>query len=114
MPPEGGRPLGHLLCIKYGSSAHTTCADSYQNYSNKTKMNRSPWAAAQTVATAKPDSTTFMSADNAVLASAPVQKRMGEFSMEAMPGTPEQFKAFARAEAKRWGEIIQSVGIKLD
>ena len=51
---------------------------------------------------------------NKALASAPVQKRMADFSMDAMPGTPEQFKAFARSESKRWGEIIRTVGIKLD
>ena len=51
---------------------------------------------------------------NKALASDAVKKRMADFSMEALPGTPEQFKAFARAESKRWGEIIRTVGIKLD
>jgi tripartite-type tricarboxylate transporter receptor subunit TctC len=43
-----------------------------------------------------------------------VQKRFGDFGMEAMPGTPEQFAALSRAESKRWGPIIKSAGIKLD
>ena len=51
---------------------------------------------------------------NKALLSAPVQKRMADFSMEALPGTPEQFKAFSRAESKRWGEIIRTAGVKLD
>lgn len=51
---------------------------------------------------------------NKALASPPVVKRMQDFGMEALPGTPEQFRAMARAEAKRWGEIIQKAGIKLD
>ena len=51
---------------------------------------------------------------NKALDSAAVKKRMADFSMEAMPGTPEQFKAFSRAESKRWGEIIRTAGIKLD
>ena len=51
---------------------------------------------------------------NKALDSEAVKKRMADFSMEALPGTPEQFKAFARAESKRWGEIIRTVGIKLD
>ena len=51
---------------------------------------------------------------NKALDSAAVKKRMADFSMEAMPGTPEQFKAFARAESKRWGEIIRSANIRLD
>jgi tripartite-type tricarboxylate transporter receptor subunit TctC len=51
---------------------------------------------------------------NKALDSTAVKKRMADFSMEAMPGTPEQFKAFARAESKRWGEIIRTANIRLD
>ena len=51
---------------------------------------------------------------NKALASPAVGKRRQDFGMEALPGTPEQFRAMARAEAKRWGEIIQKAGIKLD
>mgnify|MGYP000668055469 CR=1 FL=1 len=43
-----------------------------------------------------------------------VVKRMADFGMEALPGTPEQFHAMARAEAKRWGEVIKAAGVKLD
>ena len=43
-----------------------------------------------------------------------VVKRMADFGMEALPGTPEQFHAMARAEAKRWGEVIKAAGTKLD
>ncbi|APW36136.1 ABC transporter substrate-binding protein [Rhodoferax koreense] len=51
---------------------------------------------------------------NKALASAAVQKRMADFGMEALPGTPEQFRQFARSEALRWGPIIKATGIKLD
>ncbi|MCT9810502.1 tripartite tricarboxylate transporter substrate binding protein [Acidovorax sp. Be4] len=51
---------------------------------------------------------------NKALATPTVVKRMQDFGMEALPGTPEQFRSMARAEAKRWGEIIQRAGIKLD
>jgi hypothetical protein len=34
--------------------------------------------------------------------------------MEAMPGTPEQFFALARAESRRWGPVIKATGVKLD
>lgn len=51
---------------------------------------------------------------NKALASPTVAKRMQDFGMEALPGTPEQFRAMARAEAKRWGEIIQQANIRLD
>ncbi|WP_375575339.1 Bug family tripartite tricarboxylate transporter substrate binding protein [Paracidovorax oryzae] len=51
---------------------------------------------------------------NQALATPTVVQRMQDFGMEALPGTPEQFRAMARAEAKRWGPIIQAAGVKLD
>jgi len=51
---------------------------------------------------------------NKALQSPAVVKRMADFGMEALPGTPEQFRAMARAESKRWGEIIKAAGVKLD
>lgn len=51
---------------------------------------------------------------NKALLNPTVVKRMQDFGMEALPGTPEQFRAMARAESKRWGEIIQAAGVKLD
>jgi tripartite-type tricarboxylate transporter receptor subunit TctC len=51
---------------------------------------------------------------NKALANTTVLKRFLDFGMEPMPGTPEQFRAFARAEAKRWGPIIRDNGIVLD
>ena len=51
---------------------------------------------------------------NKALLNPAVVKRMTDFGMEALPGTPEQFRAMARAESKRWGEIIKAAGVKLD
>lgn len=51
---------------------------------------------------------------NKALATPAVVKRMQDFGMEALPGTPEQFHTLARSEAKRWGEIIKAAGVKLD
>uniref|UniRef100_UPI00190F5BF0 tripartite tricarboxylate transporter substrate-binding protein n=1 Tax=Raoultella sp. 18112 TaxID=2681444 RepID=UPI00190F5BF0 len=51
---------------------------------------------------------------NRSFGTAAVQKRFEDIGMEAMPGTPEQFFALARGEAKRWGAIIQAAGVKLD
>ena len=51
---------------------------------------------------------------NKALANTTVLKRFLDFGMEPMPGTPEQFRAFARAESKRWGPIIRDNGITLD
>ncbi|MBU1354562.1 MAG: tripartite tricarboxylate transporter substrate binding protein [Gammaproteobacteria bacterium] len=51
---------------------------------------------------------------NKALINPAVVKRMTDFGMEPLPGTPEQFRAMARAESKRWGEIIKAAGVKLD
>ena len=51
---------------------------------------------------------------NKALSDTTVLKRFLDFGMEPMPGTPEQFRAFARAEARRWGPIIRDNGITLD
>ncbi len=51
---------------------------------------------------------------NNALADTTVLKRFLDLGMETMPGTPEQFRAFARAEARRWGPIIRDSGIALD
>jgi len=51
---------------------------------------------------------------NKALAAPAVAKRMQDFGMEPLAGTPEQFYALARAEARRWGPIIEATGVKLD
>ena len=59
--------------------------------------------------------TTRLNTDlNKALLNPAVVKRMNDFGMEALPGTPEQFRAMARAESKRWGEIIKAAWVKLD
>ena len=51
---------------------------------------------------------------NKALTDPGVMKRMTDFGMESLAGTPEQFRTLARAEASRWGPIIKAQGIKLD
>src|SRR6478609_297443 len=51
---------------------------------------------------------------NKALAAPAVQKRLVDFGMEPLPGTPAQFLAMAREEARRWGPVIQAAGVKLD
>lgn len=51
---------------------------------------------------------------NKALGSAEVRKRAADFGMELLPGTPAQFKAMAREEARRWGPVIRNAGVKLD
>ena len=51
---------------------------------------------------------------NKALAAPAVAKRMQDFGMESLAGTPEQFHAMARAEATRWGLIIEAAGVRLD
>jgi len=43
-----------------------------------------------------------------------VRQRFDDFGMEAMPGSPEQFRNLARAESQRWGPVIKAAGVKLD
>ncbi len=51
---------------------------------------------------------------NKALGNSTVLKRFLDFGMEPMPGTPDQFKNFARSESRRWGPIIRDNGITLD
>ncbi|MGJ7582242.1 Bug family tripartite tricarboxylate transporter substrate binding protein [Variovorax sp. RHLX14] len=51
---------------------------------------------------------------NKALATPAVMKRMNDFGMESLAGTPEQFRMLARVEAGRWGPVIKAQGIKLD
>ncbi|WP_427914317.1 Bug family tripartite tricarboxylate transporter substrate binding protein [Ramlibacter sp. MMS24-I3-19] len=51
---------------------------------------------------------------NKALAAPAVQKRLTDFGMEPLPGTPAQFHAMAREEARRWGPVIKQAGVKLD
>ncbi|MBS0403904.1 MAG: tripartite tricarboxylate transporter substrate binding protein, partial [Proteobacteria bacterium] len=51
---------------------------------------------------------------NAALKAPVVVQRMHDYGMEAQPGTPQQFFDMSRAEAKRWGPVIKSAGVKLD
>ena len=36
------------------------------------------------------------------------------FGFEPLRMTPEQFKALARAESRRWGPVVRSANVKLD
>jgi tripartite-type tricarboxylate transporter receptor subunit TctC len=51
---------------------------------------------------------------NRALASPAVALRLKELGMDALAGSPTQFYAQAREEARRWGEIIQRAGVQLD
>jgi tripartite-type tricarboxylate transporter receptor subunit TctC len=43
-----------------------------------------------------------------------VKARFQTLSLEALPGTPEQMAAYAKAERERWGKLIRDNGIRLD
>lgn len=34
--------------------------------------------------------------------------------MEAIPGTPQETRDYAKAEREKWGKVIKAKGIKLD
>ncbi|MGM9486545.1 Bug family tripartite tricarboxylate transporter substrate binding protein [Ideonella sp. YS5] len=50
----------------------------------------------------------------AALNSTPVKARFQTLSLEALPGTPQQMAAYAKAERERWGQLIKDNGIRLD
>lgn len=50
---------------------------------------------------------------NQALKAPAVVQRMEDYGMEAQPGTPQQFFDMARAEARRWGPVIEATGVKL-
>lgn len=50
----------------------------------------------------------------AVLDKADVRAKLGIAGMDVIGGTPEQLSALMRAEAERWGPVIQRLGLRLD
>ena len=57
---------------------------------------------------------TLNRAINAALEDAAYKKQMADLGVVVVGGTPDQFRAYLSAERKRWGEIIQKQGIKLN
>lgn len=57
---------------------------------------------------------TLNRAINTALDDAAYKKQMADLAVVLVGGTPEQFRLFLAAERKRWGEIIQKQGIKLN
>ncbi|MGZ5180533.1 MAG: Bug family tripartite tricarboxylate transporter substrate binding protein, partial [Ramlibacter sp.] len=51
---------------------------------------------------------------NKALGAPEVRKRLTDFGMEPLPGTPAQFLAMAREESRRWAPVIKAAGVKLD
>ncbi|HKU46593.1 MAG TPA: hypothetical protein VJQ58_06890 [Burkholderiales bacterium] len=44
-----------------------------------------------------------------------VLHRLAELAVEPGDGAgPEQFGAFVQSEIRRWGQVVQQVGVKLD
>ncbi len=68
------------------------------------------------VPTATPDAVVAQLAKGlqAALASTPVKARFQTLSLEALPGTPAQMAAYAKAERERWGSLIKANNIRLD
>ena len=57
---------------------------------------------------------TLNRAINTALEDATYKKQMADLAVVLVGGTPEQFRSYLAAERKRWGEIIQKQGIKLN
>jgi tripartite-type tricarboxylate transporter receptor subunit TctC len=48
------------------------------------------------------------------LRSPAVLARFEALSLEPLPGTPAQMREYWRSESRRWGQVIESAGIRLD
>ena len=48
------------------------------------------------------------------LRSPAVLARFEALSLEPLPGTPAQMRDYWRSESRRWGQVIESAGIRLD
>jgi tripartite-type tricarboxylate transporter receptor subunit TctC len=57
---------------------------------------------------------TLNKALRSALQATPVKARFQTLSLEALPGSPEQMTAYAKAERERWGKLIRDNGIRLD
>jgi tripartite-type tricarboxylate transporter receptor subunit TctC len=57
---------------------------------------------------------TLNKALRSALNATPVKARFQTLSLEALPGSPEQMTAYAKAERERWGKLIRDNGIRLD
>ena len=51
---------------------------------------------------------------NRALANADVARKLQEFGLEPLGGTPEQMADFVKAETTRWHALIQARGLKLE
>jgi tripartite-type tricarboxylate transporter receptor subunit TctC len=51
---------------------------------------------------------------NEGLRSAEMKQRLAQFQVEPQPGSPQDFAAFIAAEAKKWADVIQAAGIKVE
>lgn len=57
---------------------------------------------------------TWAKALQAALESPSVLTRFDALGVTALPGTPAQMRAYWRSERDKWGQVIQTAGIKLD
>ena len=51
---------------------------------------------------------------NAVLAKPDVIKKMNDMAVELRQGTPEAFAALLERDAKKYGDLVQQLGIKAE
>lgn len=73
------------------------------------------WNGLFTAAATPPELVARINADvDAVLKNADVRDRLARQGLSAGGGTAPEFKAFIQEETRKWGEIINAVGIKSD
>jgi tripartite-type tricarboxylate transporter receptor subunit TctC len=57
---------------------------------------------------------TLNKALNKAIATEAVKTRFEALGLEAIPGSPQDMAAYARAEREKWGKLIKAKAISLD
>jgi tripartite-type tricarboxylate transporter receptor subunit TctC len=75
----------------------------------------STWIALFVPAATSPAVVAKLNADsNAVLAEAPIRERLEQLGMLPVGGSSAASEAYVRSEIKKWGEVVRSLGVKLE
>jgi len=75
----------------------------------------STWIALLVPAATPPAVIAKLNADsNAVLAETPIRERLEQLGMLPVGGAPEASEAYVHSEIKKWGDVVRSLGLKLE
>jgi tripartite-type tricarboxylate transporter receptor subunit TctC len=108
---------GKLRAIGVASPRRVQGFDSIPTLSEQGLGGFEAWAWQGMVAPAKTPATvidTLNKALNKAIATEAVKTRFEALGLEAIPGSPNDMAAYARAEREKWGKVIKAKAISLD